>query len=199
MRIAAVRHAWLLAVACVAASCGGTSPTGPSPVTISRPLVLSGQSNALFVEPSLAPIYPKPILMVAESGRAIEGWSAGPSGNHWNELIPVLQQPVQAFVWWQGESDRDNLNYLSDLRDLIARVRQANNNSQLLVIEVRILDLPQNAAVRAAQETFVRTDTNAVLISTDGFQEGTSDHLTDAGYRTAAQRILDAAKSMAVR
>ena len=66
-------------------------------------------------------------------------------------------------------------------------------------MEVRVLDLPVNAAVRAAQETFVRTDPNALLISSDGFQLDASDHLTDAGYRMVAQRILDASRSSNVR
>jgi hypothetical protein len=196
---APVRCALVLVLAYAASSCGGMSPTAPSTVTISRPIVLSGQSNALFLDPFLTLVYPMKVFTVAESGRAIEGWSAGPSGNHWNELVPLLQQPIQAFVFWQGESDRENTNYLSDLRDLIARVRAAANNPQLLVLDVRILDLPQNAAVRAAQETFVRTDANAILISSDGFQDETTDHLTDAGYRSVAQRILDAVKSAPVR
>lgn len=193
------RYALVLVLAYVASSCGGMSPTAPSTVTISRPIVLSGQSNALFLDPFLTTVYPMKVYTVAESGRAIEGWSAGPSGNHWKELIPILQQPIQAFVFWQGESDRDNTNYLSDLRDLIGRVRLTNNNPQLLVIEVRVLDLSKNDSVRAAQETFVRTDTNAVLISSDGFQDGTGDHLTDAGYRAVAQRILDASRSTSAR
>jgi hypothetical protein len=184
----------LLAAVCFISTCGG-SPAAPSQGTISRPLVLSGQSNALLVEPFLKSVYPQPVLTVAENGRAIEGWSTGPSGNHWKELAPLLQQPIQAFVWWQGESDRDNANYLNDLQDLIARVRLANNNPRLLVIEVRVLNLQQNDGVRAAQEAFVRTDTNAVLVSSDGFQEGASDHLSDIGYQTVSKRILDAAKA----
>jgi hypothetical protein len=181
--------------------CGAKSPTAPSgpSVAISKPLLLSGQSNALMVAPSLSAIYPKPVLTVAESGRSISGWDAGVAGNHWAELVPLLQQPLQALAWWQGESDRDNPDYLNALRDLIARVRVTNGNAQLLVIEVRVLDLPQNASVRAAQETFVRTDTNAVLISSDGFQLDNSDHLTDGGYRAVAQRIYDAARSSSAR
>jgi hypothetical protein len=94
----------VLALLTLVSACGGNSPVAPSPmVTISRPMVLSGQSNALFVAPSLAAIYPLSVLTVAESGRAIEGWSSGPTGNHWRELIPLLQQPVQAFAWWQGD------------------------------------------------------------------------------------------------
>lgn len=166
-------------------------------MTISHPLVLSGQSNALLVAPALSAIYPLPVLTVGESGRPIAGWAV--NGDRWRELLPLLQQPIQAFAWWQGESDRDNPNYLNDLRDLMARVRQTNGNAQLLVIEVRVLDLPVNAAVRAAQETFVRTDPNALLISSDGFQLDASDHLTDAGYRMVAQRILDASRSSNVR
>jgi hypothetical protein len=180
----------ILAAASFAGACG-SSPLAPSSVT--RPLVLSGQSNAVFVAPFLSAVYPRPVLTVAESGRAIEGWALL-TGNHWHELVPLLQQPIQAFVWWQGESDRTNTNYLSDLRDLIARVRQANANPQLLVIEVRVLDRDENASVRVAQESFVRTDTHAILISSDGFQLSTGDHLTDSGYQVVAQRIAEAAR-----
>jgi hypothetical protein len=195
---AAAKYSITLALACLVSACGARSPVGPSPgVAISRPLVLSGQSNALLVETSLSAIYPLKVLTVGETGRSIAGWAA--AGDRWKELLPLVQQPLQAFVWWQGESDRDNPNYLNDLRDLIARVRQANGNPQLLVIEVRVLDLPANAGVRAAQEAFVRTDSNAFLISSDGFQLDASDHLTDSGYRTVAQRIVDASKSANVR
>ena len=185
----------ILAVACVASACGG-SPLSPSELT--SPLVLSGQSNAVNLAPFLSSVYPQPVLTVAENGRAIEGRYLL-TGNHWRDLVPLLQQPIQAFVWWQGESDRDNPNYLSDLRDLIARVRQVNGNPQLLVIEVRVLNLTANAGVRAAQETFVQTDTNAVLISSDGFQLDSTDHLTDAGYQIVARRIFDAIRSAKIR
>jgi carbohydrate esterase-like sialic acid-specific acetylesterase len=192
------RHLSVLAAIFLAGACRTVSPISPSPaVPISRPLVLSGQSNALLVAPSLSAIYPLAVLSVAENGRPISGWAV--TADRWKELLPLLQQPIQAFAWWQGESDRDNPNYLNDLRDLMARVRQTNGNAQLLVIEVRVLDLPVNAAVRAAQETFVRTDPNALLISSDGFQLDASDHLTDAGYRMVAQRILDASRSSNVR
>jgi hypothetical protein len=192
------KYSITLALACLVSACGSRSPIGPTPgVAISRPLVLSGQSNALLVAPSLSAIYPLQVLTVGESGRSIAGWAV--AGDRWKELLPLVQQPIQAFAWWQGESDRDNPNYLNDLRDLIARVRQANGNPQLLVIEVRVLDLQANTVVRAAQETFVRTDPNALLISSDGFQLEASDHLTDTGYRMVAQRILDASRSANVR
>jgi hypothetical protein len=192
------RRLSVLAAVLVSGACGAGSPVSPPPVvTISRPLVLSGQSNALLVAPSLSAIYPLPVLTVAENGRPISGWAV--TADRWQELRPQLQQPIQAFAWWQGESDRDNLSYLSDLRDLIARVRQVNGNPQLLVIEVRVLNLTANASVRTAQEIFVQTDTNAVLISSDGFQLDNTDHLTDAGYQMVAQRILDATRSAKVR
>lgn len=188
----------MLAALLLAGACGSESPGSPSPaVSISRPLVLSGQSNALLVAPWLASIYPLPVLTVGENGRAISGWAV--NAQRWRELLPHLQQPIQAFVWWQGESDRDNPDYLGDLRELIARVRQVNGNSQLLVIEVRVLNLAANAGVRAVQEMFVQTDTNAILISSDGFQLDNGDHLTDAGYQVVAQRILDASRSSKVR
>lgn len=180
--------------ACLASACGGGPPLAPSPVPtpITRPLVLSGQSNAVNLAPFLSAIYPLPVLTVAENGQPIRSWAGSNVGHLWLQLVPMLRDPIQAFVWWQGESDRNNPQYLSDLRELMGRVRQENGNPQLYVIVVRVFDLPPNAAVRIAQETFVQTDPNAVLISSDGFQMDDGDHLTDAGYQAVAERVVAA-------
>jgi lysophospholipase L1-like esterase len=61
------------------------------------------------------------------------------------------------------------------------------------VIIVRILPQPHGwgASVRAAQEAFVQADTNAVLVSSDGVPaQADGVHLTDAGYRQVADRIV---------
>jgi hypothetical protein len=128
-----------------------------------------------------------------QNSRSIASWSPTETPPVlWRVLAAELRQPVQAFVWWQGESDRGSTTYLADDTELLARVRAENGNPQLLVVVIRILDLPQNAGIRAAQERVVAADPYAVLVSSDGpgFQDGTSDHLTPAGYQAVAQRIL---------
>ena len=182
----------LAAVGCAAP----TSPTTAPTITPTRPLVLAGQSNAVNVAPYLRAVYPLPVLSDStQNGRSILSWSPTETPPVlWPVLAAELREPVQAFVWWQGESDRGSTTYLADDTALVARVRAENGNAQLLVVMIRILDLPQNAGVRATQERVVAADPYAVLVSSDGpaFQDGATDHLTPAGYQAVAQRILAA-------
>jgi len=189
-------------LALAAISCAPpTTPTSPAaaagpPVTPTGPLVLAGQSNAVNVAQYLRAVYPLPVLSEStQNGRSIASWSPTETPPVlWPILAAELRQPVQAFIWWQGESDRGSTTYLTDDTDLIARVRAENGNPQLLVVVVRILDLPQNADIRVVQQRVVAGDPNAVLVSSDGpgFQDGATDHLTASGYQTVAQRIVAA-------
>jgi hypothetical protein len=155
-------------------------------------IVLSGQSNAENVAPFLANAYhPAQVISSTHSGNPIETWAPGKS--NWTELARLLRQPLRAFVWWQGESDATSATYPADLTDLVARVRLANGTPNLLVVVIRILPLPHGsgASVRAAQEAFVQADVNAVLVSCDGVPaQPDGVHLTDAGYRQVAARIV---------
>ena len=195
MRLAVA--ALLLTGVCACAGAPGiiAAPT-PWPVTATQPLVVAGQSNAVNVAPFLRAVYPQPVLSDStQNGRPISSWSPTEQPPElWPLLAGALHQRVQAVVWWQGESDRDNPHYLDDLRELAVRVRSENANPALLIVVVRVLDLPSNAGVRTAQQGFVDGDLDAVLVSSDGpgFQNGASDHLTDAGYGTVAQRIVAA-------
>jgi lysophospholipase L1-like esterase len=179
-----------LTVACFVAACGAPSAAHATPPVTT--ILLAGQSNAGNVAPFLVAAYhPSEVVMAAHGGQPIRKWAAG--SEYWNELAPLLRQPLRAFVWWQGESDPQSTTYLADLTDLVARVRQANRSPNLLVVEIRILPLPQGAGatVRAAQEAFVQADTHAVLVSSDGVPaQADGYHLTDAGYRQMAARIV---------
>jgi hypothetical protein len=180
----------VVVAALLAAGCGAPSAAGPSlPVSA---VLLSGQSNAGGVSPFLAAAYrPSDVFVSAHGGEPIRKWA--PGSLYWIELARLLRQPLKAFIWWQGESDLDSTTYLADLIDLVARVRAANHSPDLLVIVVRILPQPhgRGAGVRAAQEAFVQADTNAILVSSDGVPaQADGVHLTDAGYRQVAERIV---------
>jgi hypothetical protein len=186
----------LAAAGCAAPTSPTTAPTMTPTITPTAPLVLAGQSNAVNVAPYLRAVYPLSVLSDStQNGRSIASWSPTETPPVlWPILAADLRQPVQAFVWWQGESDRGSPTYLADDAALIARVRSENGNPELLVVLVRILDMPQNAGIRATQERVVAADPHAVLVSSDGpaFQDGATDHLTPAGYQAVAQRIIAA-------
>jgi hypothetical protein len=192
-----MRHVFAAILLAGVYACASPSPVTPTPsvpVTPTRPLVVAGQSNAVNVAPFLRAVYPQAVLSDStQYGRPISSWSPNEQPPVlWPILAGALHQRVQAVVWWQGESDRENPGYLDDLRDLAARIRLENGDPTLLIAVVRVLDLPSNVTVRAAQQAFVAGDANAVLVSSDGqaFEDGTSDHLTNEGYQAVAQRIL---------
>ena len=163
---------------------------GPRPIAI----LLVGQSNALYVAPELEHAYTRgPLETIAAIGVPIQHWNEQ-DGPLWPDTARALdRRPVRAIVFWQGESNVNHSGrYLADLRELIARMRARLRNASVRVVIVRVLEKPENAGIRAAQDEFTRTDANAVLISTDGLGLDTSDHLTAAGYRATAERVAAA-------
>lgn len=170
---------------------GPPPPPAPPPPTRSV-VLLSGQSNALYVAPYLAlPL--DSFAVVGQNGAGIGHWQDDDfDGSLWPAVKTVLtQRRVTAVVWWQGETDRRS-DYLQHLRALVDRMRRTAGRPTLPFVIVRILDTPENASVRTAQEAFVAGDHHAVLVSTDGLRLGHSDHLTHRGYTIVAQRIRDA-------
>ena len=177
-------------------------PAAPSPVALPLPLVLSGQSNALMdhLGQPLSSVYaPGAVTVVARGSTPIRAWDVG--APMWQQLAPSLDRPLQAFVWWQGESDamEGSTHYGADLKAFLGRVRAANGDPRLLVVLVKILSyaatppLPDASLVRLAQETYVATDPDSVLIRVD-------DLPTDGGYHSraypqVADRILRAIQS----
>jgi carbohydrate esterase-like sialic acid-specific acetylesterase len=176
-----------------------SSPAGPQP--FSGRVVLSGQSNATNLGPFLA-VYGH-VDTVAANSLAIARWDwTDPTINAvmWRLLEPVLHEgPVSAFVWWQGESDRDNWHYESDTVSLLAHVRVEAGAPVLPMLIVRVLPKPENAGVRAAQEQ-AAADLGALLVSIDDCEpDGTSDHLSARGYEQAAAKIARLLASVSVR
>lgn len=176
----------LLLVAVVASACGHpTTPSSP------LPLALAGQSGALLMRPYLAQAYPGAVVGFQQDGSQIRDWADGMP--FWMALAPTLRQPLRAFVWWLGESDRDDPIAIPGAFSLfLARVRREANDPALLVVLCRAVDHPLFTGVRAAEEAYVRTDPRAVLVSSDGLAlEGPdSAHLSGEGYRLMAQRVI---------
>jgi hypothetical protein len=167
-----------IAVGCLAA-CGG--------------LVLSGQSNALYLGPALTTAAaPRGVSTTAEGSQPIATWA--PSGHLW---APLLQQLTTctpaAFVWWQGESDGQLAvpGYAAALADLLTRVRAATTPT-LRIVVVRIVDEPELAGVRADLAAWVAADAHAALVSVDDLPRDVPHgyHVTAASYPTVAARIL---------
>ena len=138
---------------------------------------------------------PGRVVGFAQEGSYIRQWDEGT--DFWNRLAPQLHQPLRAFVWWQGESDRHPGMveiYGVKLQALVARVRYEAADPQLLVVICRVVNDPAFAGIRAAQEAYVATDPRAVLVSSDGLplESAGSAHLSADGYREMAQRVLRA-------
>lgn len=163
-------------------------------------VVLAGQSNALFVRPYLEAAYTAGrIDGFAQDGSRIAEWH--PQSAYWKRLAPTLHQPMRAFVWWQGESDyREPAAYLAALRAFIDRVRREANDPNLQIVLCRVVDDPTPgwSEIRQAQETVAATDPRVVLVSSDDLPKEHPDwargsaHLSPAGYRQMAQRVIDA-------
>jgi Carbohydrate esterase, sialic acid-specific acetylesterase len=148
-------------------------------------VLLGGQSNAVYLEPYLAA---EGLSTVARASTGIGAWHA--DGDMWPPTEAVLKSGrVRVVVWWQGEADRRAAGYLSELRELVRRMRVASGNPKLKIVVVRVLDKPENQIVRQAQAAFVAGDEYAAIVSTDGLGLPGSDHLTEAGYHTVARRI----------
>lgn len=162
-------------------------------VTRSTHLVMSGQSNAELGAPALTTLHPDTAVS-ALSGTPISEWNVGNAS--WVNLVPLLNAPMRAFVWWQGETDgaQGNPHYAADLAEFIARVRRTRGVNVRVVI-VRVVNLPEFSAVRAAQEAFVKADSNARLVDTDAYRLSPpgNAHLTDEGYTAVAALIRAAA------
>lgn len=183
----------IILLALLTSACAG-STMAPS-VTPAPPVVLSGQSNAQFVEPFLRATYTGSVRVSAASGMPISAWDwtdLGSSGASWRALEPLLTADLRAFVWWQGESDANNPQYAEELRALMDHIR-AVAGRQLPLVIVQVENTPELQNVRAIQAAYVANDPNARLVSTDGAPLRPGEvHLTDEGYRMVADRIVAA-------
>lgn len=178
-----------------AAACSRSS-TAPAPIILAAPVTppsvvgLSGQSNAFYLAPFLA--WFVPIVGPTKGGSPIDAWAS--SGAQWLLLVPVLnQEPLRAFVWWQGESDEGNLSpYPQALTDLVGRVRLANHNPSLFVVICGANSYPGQQPLRDIQQEWARSDRFAVYVPSDDLPTAGNQHLTEDGYYTMASRIVAA-------
>lgn len=182
---------WLFFLALISA-CGQVSPTAPTAQQTVAPTVatirptwgLSGQSNADFLRPYLAPY--ADVIGFSESSRPISWWN--PDGYCWLQLAPTLHTPMSAFIWWQGESDNYTTapgEYAAALTELVGRIRAEANAPRLLFVVMRIAD----ARMDAEQDRFLASDAYAMAVQTRdiGFVDGT--HMSAEQYGRLAVRL----------
>lgn len=181
----------------ILAGCGAApmAPTGQTRLPFAQPIALTGQSNAVILEPYLQAL--TPVIGAWENGRSITNW--GPRDWLWQQLAAALATPVRALVYMQGESDCDGLatadpTYADDFADLMTRVRAVQPDVFVLVVTVS--PLPTCDRVRAIQAAWVAAQgPRAALLSADDIprRDWPSDlHLTEAGAAVLAARVYDA-------
>lgn len=194
--ISAVLLCLLFTVAC------GASSTAPS--STNTTIILSGQSNAVQLEPFLKAAYHDgkvdgysygglPIDSFITTKPLISDWSP------WALIAATLHQPARAFIWWQGESDardpgHNPYQYQQQLATFIGNVRAEANQPNLYVIVCQILeaDVSDTPIIRAQTAAWVAGDRNAKLLFADDLPRNDSQHLTAEGYTQMARRVIAA-------
>jgi hypothetical protein len=180
-------------IALLSVGCTG-APTSPAPtVAATNTWLVAGQSNALNLAPYIRVIHPD-TLSSAETGMPISGWAPGQPS--WLALEPLLRRPLRAVIWFQGESDWQAADtpppgYDATLRDLFARIRQANNNPTVLIV-VCGLATRYVPSIGSAQQAVIASDPNAIYVRSDDLPNDGSTHLSSEGLPLMAQRVADA-------
>jgi hypothetical protein len=138
----------------------------------------------------------------AMGGRPISYWHVGQPGDQ--GLMPRIAkagQKASVFLWYQGESDarRDMTiaGYVSELQDLVGRVRKQSNNPDLLAVIVQLgaYTTPGTSgftSIREAQRRFVAQDGKAVLVPALGRTLGDTVHMDNAANRELGAEIARA-------
>jgi hypothetical protein len=155
------------------------------------------------------------IVKVAEGGTKIwhnwmkENKDGGPEDrNHWNALVDAIKGAngsLEAFVWFQGESDAfDELgkaNYLDFLTEFVADVRKeifdtstkfsSPEDIPVIIVELGhwIYDIDAPNPIIAAQNIFVQNDPNAAIVNT-GSGEGKVQMTAFYHFDAASQLII---------
>ena len=187
-------HAVAVSTLCLSA-CGG-SPTAPAQAAAPTVLTLglAGQSNSILMRPFLADV--ATVVGAGDQVTTIDCWSAG--GDCWRGLEPTLHARLDAFVWWQGESDvaagTSGPVYMAALADLVQRIRATTGNPRLLIVIMQMGtaysgNLPDGAYQRARQ--WSAQDGNSVYVETQDleYRWWDSAHMTEAGYAAVCLRI----------
>lgn len=178
-----------LALISLAGCASPTRPSQPRPVR----LALAGQSNSMLLRPALG----NAVVAFYGEVQPIACWTV--TERCWSLLRPQLQ-PVDAFVWWQGEYDAmlETRDYSARLSDLVARVRAAVGNPRLLVVVPQMgpmFDGPRMGtagdALQRERKAWVAQDINALYIETQDLPYQADEvHMTPEGYAGVAARVL---------
>lgn len=172
-------------------------------------LALNGQSNALL----LAPILERyaDVVGSGDGGKTIQCWDS-PDDVCWQVLSRQMTDakatgrwPVQAFVWWQGESDESHNKdvresgtgvlepagyYAAELESVIARVRDYIRNPSLPVFIVEIGPLYGGRYVTDETLQVIEHDPAAYYVKTSDIpfnDDGT--HMSEESYDQVARRV----------
>ena len=198
----------LIIAVIVGGACRSANPIAPS-ATPAGPVVrptwgLSGQSNADFLRPYLAPY----AEVVGYASSSVNIACFAPDDQCWLKLEPTLHQHMDAFLWWQGESDicfscdgfldaagewRPTPGaYASKLADVIRRVRAAAADPALFVVVMQLYD----GRLDGEQAAFAAADGHAVVVPTRDIGFGRDGaHMLAVQYEALAGRIATMLKA----
>ena len=100
---------------------------------------------------------------------------------------------MDAFVFWQGESDIDNPRYGAALADLVGRVRATVGNPSLLIVLMQYGPAYSGHlnGSEVQSQLWAAQDAHAMWVPTRDLEflpDG--GHMTPAGYSAAAERIV---------
>jgi hypothetical protein len=135
----------------------------------------------------------------AMGGQPISFWHRGQPGDL--GLMPLIEnvgQKAGVFLWYQGESDTLNemtlAGYVSELKQLVGRVRKQANNPNLLVVIVQLgaytkAGMSGFTTIREAQRQFVAGDPHALLVPALGRTLGDAIHMDNAANRELGAEI----------
>ena len=118
-------------------------------------------------------------------------------------LVQNYPTSVKGMLWYQGESDvgRTLNQYLTDLKNLLARYREDLGNPDLYLLNAQlatdqITDLPGWLTIKEAQRRHELQDARTKLITTMDQPRADTVHLTVAGYKVVGWRFALAAREM---
>ena len=128
---------------------------------------------------------PVRICGMASGGEPIANWDD--DKGCWKALnanIRACGEGAGVFLWYQGEndglSDMETETYLKKLKELVAKVRTAAKNPNMLAVIVQIARGGTFSKIREAERLYVISDPNAILVPALGRDGGL--HLTKEGY-----------------
>jgi len=156
-------------------------------------------------------IYQAPILLVptAKGGSSF-------SGNHWNKgefyyeacvarinaaMGTAGGNRLEAFIWYQGESDLGHASYLSELtqmrQDMIADIPSMTNETPWIVVKIKIDPMTAQAdAVNSDLSTFVASLPNGSVIETSDLTNQDALHIDAPSLRSVGHRVATALQGL---